>query len=291
MSGAIRRRTLLWSLLPWAASGAARAAPADASAALAALQARTGGRIGVYALDTASRAELAFNASERFAMCSTFKLLLAAAVLHQVDAKAIALEEAVPYGQADMVPHAPVTSAHLAEGRLSVETLCQAIVEVSDNPAANLLLRRIGGPAKLTRFVRGLGDTVTRLDRYELALNSNLPGDERDTTTPKAMVRTVEKLLTADVLSAASRERLISWLAASPTGLQRLRAGLPPGWKVGDKTGTGTRGAVNDVAIAWPPGRPPILVACYLSGSSWSTERLAEVHAEVGRLVAQAFTG
>ena len=143
--------------------------------------------------------------------------------------------------------------ANLERGRLPVERLCAAIVTVSDNSAANLLLARIGGPAGFTRFFRRCGDTVTRLDRMEPELNSNLPGDPRDTTTPGAMVGLMRGLLLGDVLAAPSRARLIGWMEGATTGLERLRAGLPSGWRVGDKTGNGANGAANDVAIAWPP--------------------------------------
>jgi beta-lactamase class A len=160
------------------------------------------------------------------------------------------------------------------------------VVEVSDNPAANLLLKMIDGPAGFTQFTRSLGDSVTRLDRYELALNSNLPGDPRDTTTPRAMVNSMEQVLTGPVLSATSRELLIGWLVNSPTGLKRLRAGLPATWRVGDKTGTGANGAVNNLAIAWPPERKPILIALYLSESTQSIDALSVAHAEIAKILA-----
>ena len=155
--------------------------------AVAAIQARIGGRVGAYMLDTQSRLELAFNAQERFAMCSTFKWLLAAAILQRVEAGALSLDERLPVRQQDMVPYAPITSAHIAEGSMTVRDLCAAAVTVSDNAAANILLAPLGGPAALTQFMRDVGDRVTRLDRKEVELNTNLPGDPRDTTTPAAM--------------------------------------------------------------------------------------------------------
>lgn len=253
-----------------------------------ALLARLGGRLGVYAIDTGSRAQLDLNGEERFAMCSTFKLLLAAAVLARVDAGALRLDHRVAFGAKDMVPYAPVTSARLAEGAMSVRDLCAAAMVLSDNPAANLLLPLVGGPSGLTRFLRDLGDPVTRLDRTEPELNTNLPGDLRDTTTPVAMARSMERLLAGPALTEPSRSQLIAWAVDSKTGRRRLRAGLPPGWEVGDKTGSGMNGAVNNVAIAWPPGRAPILVASFMSGSTLPGSRLDAAHAEVGRLVAQA---
>lgn len=168
---------------------------------------------------------------------------------------------------------------------MTVEELCAAAVELSDNPAANLLLAQIGGPAGLTRYLRSIGDEVTRLDRNELALNSNLRGDPRDTTTPYAMAHSVAGLVTGDVLSAAAREKLQSWLRASPTGARRIRAGIPRSWTAGDKTGTGANGAVNDVAVLWPPGRAPIVVAVYMSESSRPVAELEPLHAESAQAI------
>jgi beta-lactamase class A len=258
------------------------------AASVAAIRSRVGGRVGVYILDTRSQLELAFNAYERFAMCSTFKLLLAAAVLRQVDAGTLALDDKLPLRPEDMLAHAPVTSSHLAAGSMSVRDLCAAAVTVSDNPAANILLAATGGPAALTQFLRGIGDRVTRLDRTELELNSNLPGDPRDTTTPRAMARSMEQVLLADVLSTQSKLQLIAWLRQSTTGLARLRAGLPKEWKAGDKTGTGANGATNDVTIGWPPGRSAVIGAVYLSESTQPTRALEQAHAEIGGLVAEA---
>jgi beta-lactamase class A len=260
----------------------------DFAVSIAAIQARLGGRVGVYVLDTQSQLELAFNARERFAMCSTFKLLLAAAVLRRVDAGTLTLDHKLSLRPEDMVAHAPVTSLHLAEGSMSVRDLCSAIVTVSDNPAANVLLAATGGPSALTQFLRGIGDRMTRLDRTELELNTNLPGDPRDTTTPQAMAHSMEQVLLGDVLSTQSKLQLIAWLRQSTTGLARLRAGLPEEWKAGDKTGTGANGASNDVTIAWPPGRSAVIGAVYLSESSQSTRVLEQAHAEIGGLVAAA---
>jgi len=187
-----------------------------------------------------------------------------------------------------MVAHAPVTSLHLAEGSMSVRDLCSAIVTVSDNPAANVLLAATGGPSALTQFLRGIGDRMTRLDRTELELNTNLPGDPRDTTTPQAMAHSMEQVLLRDVLSTQSKLQLIAWLRQSTTGLARLRAGLPAEWKAGDKTGTGANGATNDVVIAWPPGRSAVIAAVYMSESQQAVSALDQAHAEIGGLFAAA---
>jgi beta-lactamase class A len=246
-------------------------------------------RLGVAALDTGSGRTLRFDAQSRYAMCSTFKLPLAAAILAEVESGRLRLADEIRFGEADLLAYAPVVRANLRRGRLTVERLCAAIVEVSDNSAANLLLGRIGGPAGLTAFIRRSGDRLTRLDRYEEELNSNLPGDPRDTTTPAAMLGLMRALLLGDALAAGSRARLAGWMEGATTGRRRLRAGLPPGWRAGDTTGNGANGAANDIAIAWPPERPPILIASYISGTELDDARRHAAHASVGRVVAAAF--
>jgi len=264
-------------------------APDRFTAALAALEARSGGRLGVAVLDTGSGRLLEHRGGERFPLCSTFKVVLAGAVLARVDAGREALARPVPYRRSDLLAYSPRTAARVAEGRMPVADLCAAAVVDSDNAAANLLLKALGGPTAVTTFVRSLGDAQTRLDRTEPALNSALPGDPRDTTTPSAMVKTLSALLLSDALTPASRQRLEGWMVACTTGQKRLRAGLPAAWIAGDKTGTGERGTVNDVAILRPPHRAPLLVAAYYTGSTAPFEDRNAVLAEVGRLVAAAF--
>ena len=246
------------------ARSASPQAAQDANGELARIEASVGGRVGVFALDTASGRTLAHRADERFAMCSTFKWPLAAAAFARVDRGEGTLEERVPFGAADLMEVAPVAKEHVGEGAMTIETMARAIVTVSDNTAANLLLSWVGGPGALTAFFRQLGDPVTRLDRNEPSLNSNDPGDPRDTTSPRAMVGLMKAVLLGSALKTASRERLLALLRACETGKRRLRAGLPADWVVGDKTGTGNF-AFNDVAIANPPGRAPILMAVYMS--------------------------
>jgi len=259
------------------------------SSRLAALEARIGGRLGVAMLDTGSGRRIDHRGNERFPLCSTFKVLLAGAILSRVDRGQERLDGAVPYGPADLLAHAPVARAHAAEGRLSMEELCAAAMVVSDNTAANLLLRTLGGPGAITAFARTLGDGETRLDRWEPELNEARPGDLRDTTTPRAMIGTLQGLLLGSALTPASRQRLEGWMVAATTGGNKLRAGLPAGWIAGDKTGTGEHGTMNDVALVRPPGRAPILVAAYLTDSRASSEERSAVLAEVGRLAAAEF--
>jgi beta-lactamase class A len=225
----------------------------------------------------------------RYAMASTFKLALAGAILAEVEQGRLALDQEIAFGRADLVPYAPVIEANLERGRLPVERLCAAIVEVSDNAAANLLLARVGGPAGLTAFIRRCGDGTTRLDRTEPTLNTNLPDDPRDTTTPLAMAGLMRALLLGGPLAPASRTRLSGWMQSATTGRARLRAGLPASWRAGDKTGNGANGAANDLAIASPPGGAPILIACYQSGGTADTAARDLVHQQVARAVAAAF--
>lgn len=275
-----------------AAGRAAAPAPAPAAARLAQIEAQLGGRIGVCAIDTGEGREIGYRVQESFALASTYKWLLAAAVLRRCE-DGLSLADTMYFTSSDLLPNSPVTEASIdpltGMGALSLGELCEAAVTVSDNCAANLLLTPMFGPEGLTGFLRATGDVHTRLDRRETELNANRPGDPRDTTVPHAMARSLRRMLTTnEVLSAASRERLIGWMEASRTGLNRLRAGLPEGWRAGDKTGTGANGAYNDVAIAMPAGRAPIVMACYMSGSPAPDADKAAAHAAIARIIVEA---
>ncbi|MEO6688389.1 MAG: class A beta-lactamase [Dokdonella sp.] len=258
----------------------------DMTARMQALEERHGGRLGVSIVDTESGHRVAYRGSERFLMCSTFKLLAVAAVLARVDRGAERLERRIVFGKEAILSYAPVTRLHVGAPGMTVAELCEAAIIVSDNTAANLLLESLGGPASVTAFVRGLGDSITRLDRIEPDLNVGSPGDVRDTTTPDAMLATLQKVLLGRVLNDASRERLLTWLRATTTGIDRLRAGMPAGWTGGDKTGSGSHAETNDVAIFFPPQRKPLLVTAYYAGSSADAATRASVLAEVGRITA-----
>lgn len=264
---------------------AAPASANDAKPKFAELERRNGGRLGVAAFDSASGRRIGHRSEERFPMCSTFKFLAAALVLARVDRGEERLDRRIVYSTQDLVTYSPITKDHAGPAGLSVAELCDATMTLSDNTAGNLLLASFGGPAGLTAYARSLGDQTTRLDRIETALNEGLPGDPRDTTSPIAMLGTMQRLLLGNALSAASRERLTGWLIANKTGDKRLRAGMP-GWKVGDKTGTGGNGSANDIAIVWPTGRAPLLVTVYYTGSTISDEARNDVIAEAGRIVA-----
>ncbi|KRV73768.1 class A beta-lactamase [Pseudomonas citronellolis] len=267
-------------------AGTARADGQSTLERLKRLERDSGGRLGVAVLDTGDGRRFGLREDERFPLCSTFKLLLAACILARVDRGEEQLARRIVYSQADLVEYSPASERHVGQPGMSVAELCEAAITLSDNGAANLLLASLGGPTGLTDWLRSTGDGVSRLDRNEPTLNQALPGDPRDTSTPRAMVATLQRLLLGDVLQAASRDQLNAWLAANKTGDKRIRAGLPTGWKVGDKTGTGERGTSNDVAILRPPGRAPILVAAYLTGSPVPAEKRDALLAEVGRLAA-----
>jgi beta-lactamase class A len=289
------RRSFLAALTVTALSLPARAAPSTeerlalANKRLDAIEVREGGRLGVFVRDTATGATIEHRADERFPMCSTFKLLAAAAALKRVDQGAERLDRKIAYGPSDLLEYAPIAKAHVAEGGMTVADLCAAAIDWSDNTAGNLVLESIGGPTGFTQFARSLGDNVTRLDRNEPTLNESLPGDPRDTTSPRAMAGTMQKVLVGDALSDASRSQLQTWLIGDKVGDKRLRAGLPPFWRVGDKTGTGDRGSTNAVAIIWPPGRAPLIATVYYTGSSASADARNAVHKEIGALIAETF--
>jgi beta-lactamase class A len=246
---------------------------------------RTGARIGVAALDTGSGKRLDYRSEERFPMCSTFKFLAAAAVLKRVDDGQEKLDRFVSYGAQDILEYASVTKAHLKDSGMTLGALCAAAIEQSDNTAGNLLLNVIAGPEGLTNFARTVGDQITRLDRKEPELNSAIPGDERDTTTPAAMRSDMQRLLLDDVLSEASRHQVEDWLQHNETGALMIRAAVPKSWSVGDKTGRGANGATNDIAIVRPPLHAAILVAVYSIGSTSSADDRAAAVAEVARVV------
>ncbi len=260
----------------------------DVADRIASIEARSGGRIGVAALDTGSSKRVEYRSTERFPMCSTFKLLAAAAILQRVDRKQERLDRFVPYGEKDILEYAPVAKQHLKDGGMRLAALCQAAIEQSDNTAGNLLLDAIGGPVGLTNFARSLGDQVTRLDRKEPQLNSAMTGDDRDTTTPASMQADLLRLLTGDALSQSSRQQLEDWLQGNTTGASMIRSGMPAIWKVGDKTGRCGNGATNDVAILRPPNRAPILVAIYTIGSSAPSNERDTVLAKVAKIVSES---
>ena len=246
----------------------ARAVSAPAAAGFAALEAESGGRLGVCLWHPASGARFGQRMDERFPMCSTFKFLLAAAVLERAGRGALSLDQRVPVRAADLLAHSPVTARHVGKD-LGVRDLCRATLTTSDNAAANLLLPLVGGPAGLTAFLRAQGDAVTLAARYEPDANRFAMDDPRDTTSPAAMAGNLQRFVLGDALALAGRRQLADWLIDNETGDARLRAGLPPGWRVGDKTGSNGRDTSNDIAVLWPRrGGTPWVLAAFLQGST-----------------------
>lgn len=256
-----------------------------ARARIAEVEKKNGGRLGVSIIDTQRNTRVEFRQNERFAMCSTFKFLAAACVLSRVDQGKESLDRRVIYKADDVMPNSPITKDHVADG-MTVAELCEAAVTVSDNTAANLLLASYGGPAGWTAYARSLGDKVSRLDRKEPELNNWRPGEVRDTATPAATAENLRKIVLGDALSSVSRDRITQWLVACKTGGKRLRAGLPSDWRVGDKTGTSRTDIANDIAVAWPPGRAPLIITCYFAGAPISGDQRNAAIAEVGEIAA-----
>jgi beta-lactamase class A len=288
-----RRDFAKLSLIPLigtAGVAAAEGGLGSLGAAFAKIESESGGRLGVAVLDAGSGALAGHRIDERFPMCSTFKALAAAAILVRVDAGKEQLSRHIRVEPKDILAYAPVTKQHVGQD-MSVAELCDAAVTLSDNTAANLLLASMGGPSSITELARSLGDELTRLDRIEVELNEATPGDPRDTTTPAAMARNLKALTLGTVLSAASRDQLIAWLVGCKTGDAKIRAGLPKGWRVGDKTGSGGHGSSNDVAVIWPQNRAPVIVASYLTETTGTDDERNAAHAAVGRAVAAAIAG
>ncbi len=266
------------------AEGARPALQARILARLQTLEAEARGRLGVHILDTADGASYGYRADERFQTLSSFKFLASALVLHRVDRGLESLDRRIPITPADIITWSPVTEKHVGGTGMSLAALCEATITTSDNAAANLILDSYGGPAALTAYLRTLGDSVTRIDRREPELNVKHPDEPMDTTTPRARVMNLHKLVLGDALSAASRALLTKWLEGNTTGGKRLRAGLPDTWRVGEKTGTFQSDA-NDSGVVWPPNRAPLIVSAYLADSAEDSAARDATLAEVGRVV------
>ena len=248
------------------------------------LEQEVGGRIGVVLQHTGSDWAIETRADERFPMASTFKALLCGAVLARVDRGEERLGEVVAYSKAELVSYSPVTKKHVAEG-MRVGELCEATVTMSDNTAANLLLKRVDGPKGLTRFLRGLGDRVTRLDRREPEMNEAKPGDARDTTSPRAVVQTLDRLLFEEVLQPSSRAQLQQWMVDDKVADALIRKHLPSDWRIADKSGAGHNGSRGIIAAIWPETGEPYLAAVYMTGSDADFKKRNAVIAEIGKAI------
>ena len=298
--GVIQNRRLFVKSLGTFTASALIAAPAAAQAQTTApdaltrtiedVEKRLGARMGVAIFDTESSNRWQHRADERFPMCSTFKALAAAAVLALVDQGREDLNRRIFLGSSDLVTYSPVTKDRLGGDGMTIGELCEAAITTSDNTAGNMMLRAIGGPEGFTAFVRSMGDTVTRLDRWETDLNEAAPGDVRDTTTPAAMIKTLQALTLGNVLSATSRDHLIQWLVGNKVGDAKIRAGLPKNWRVADKTGGGSFGTNNDIAVIWPPVRKPVLVSIFTTETNASFDDRNAGMAEIARSLVLTLT-
>ncbi|MFF0446759.1 class A beta-lactamase [Streptomyces sp. NPDC004609] len=249
-----------------------------------ALERKFDARLGVYAVDTGTGREVAYNDRERFPHLSTFKALAAGAVLEKYTLGG--MDKVITYSREDLVPHSPVTEKHVGTG-MSLRALCDATVRYSDNAAVNLLLEELGGPRALDAALEKLGDDTTRMERTEPELSRWTPGDTRDTSTPRALAGDLRAYVLGDVLGKAERAQLTTWLRTNTTGDEVIRAGVPKGWVVGDKTGTGSNyGARNDIAVVWPPGSAPIVMAILTNRSGEDDDYDNKLIAEAASVVA-----
>ena len=280
------RRQLIAALPVLTAAPALAAADRFAALrrAIAQIERSAGGPIGIALIDTHTGEGFNHLANNRFPLCSTFKLLLAARLLHGADRQEWTMSERLPVSKADMLFNAPFTQKRIG-GSASLLELAEAMAVLSDNPAANIAIARIGGPAALTSWLRAIGDQVTRLDRVEPDMNNETPRDPRDTTTPAAMLATCRRLVEGRILSPAARAQLFAWMAASRTADTMIRAALPPGWKEANKTGAGSWQARNIVSVITPPGRKPIWLAAYLFAAKSELEERNRQFVPLGRAI------
>lgn len=288
----VRRHLLL-------ASGAAMlcpapllfAAPATSLAAahtqLAALEQAAGGRLGVAAWRQGSELRVAYRADERFPLASTFKAMLAGAVLARSVSQPGLLDQHVRYEKKELVTYSPITEKHLADG-MSVADLCAATLQYSDNSAANFLMTLLGGPQAVTAFARSIGNTVFQLERWETELNSAIPGEVRDTASPASMAHSLQQLLLGNSLPAPQRQQLDAWMRGNTTGDKRIRAGVPAGWQVADKTGSGAYGSVNDIGVAYPPSGAPLVIAVYYTREQKKADTNQDIITAATRIVTAA---
>nr|WP_233410751.1 class A beta-lactamase [Rugamonas sp. CCM 8940] len=287
-----QRRSLLLAAASLPIIGACSAwGPKDlgntAELRLAALESAWGGRLGVFAIDTANERSVNFRAAERFAFCSTVKVMLAAAVLERSKQAPQLLQQRIKYAKSDLVDYSPITEDHVDDG-MTVADLCAAGIQYSDNTAANLLIKLLGGIAAVNGYARSIGDQEFRLDRLETELNTAIPGDPRDTTTPAAMGRSLRRVAVGEALSAPLRTQLQDWMRGNTTGDARIRAGVPAGWQVGDKTGTGHYASANDIGVIWPPQRAPIVLAIYTAQADKDAKANNDIIASATRIVVES---
>jgi beta-lactamase class A len=283
MTFSAQRRSLILAAMSAPLAGCALATPRDDgfAAAMGKIESASGGRLGVATFDLGRKIQLSYRGNERFPMCSTFKVLASSSILAREPGL---VAKRIFYTKEDLVTYSPITEKHVADGMTNAE-LCAAAIQYSDNTAANLLLKQIGGPAGLTAYARTLGDEVFRLDRWETELNSAIPGDLRDTTSAVAMMRTLQKLALGDALPAPQRKMLVDWMLGNTTGDTRIRAGVPANWKVADKTGSGSYGTTNTIGVVWTPDGAPIVIAVFFTQATKEANTRSDVVADATRAI------
>ena len=262
-----------------------------ANSELAKLEASANGRLGVAAINTGNGMRVQYRADERFPFCSTFKTTVAATILKKSATDKDLLGKRIRYNKDELVKsgYAPITQKHITDG-MTIAELCAATLQYSDNAAANFLMKELGGPAAVTAYARSIGDHTFRLDRWEPELNSAIPGDERDTTTPAAMEKSLQQLMLGDALAVAQREQLVAWLKGNTTGGKRMLAGVPQDWIVGDKTGTGSYGTTNDAGVLWPANGAPIVAVVYFTQNDKDAAPRDDVIAAATRIFVSALS-
>lgn len=235
-------------------------------AKLAKLEAQYNGRLGVVAINTANNAQIQYRADERFPFCSTSKVMTVVAILKQSERQTNLLQKSIKYSQQDVDKsgNAPISKNHLLKV-MSVNDLCQAAIDYSDNTAMNLLIKTLGGPQAVTSYARSIQDNKFSLNRWEPELNTAIPGDNRDTTTPYAMGNSLKQLVLGNALESDQQQQLVTWMKNNTTGNLRIRAGISKDWAVADKTGTGAYGTTNDIGVVWPTGCAPIILVIYFT--------------------------
>lgn len=298
MTMSINRRTLLLAggasflLGGCAVAEARRGNAAMITQKLAELERQSGGRLGLMAIAHAGGrpGRLGYRESERFPFCSTFKIMLGAAMLHRSVTETDLLQRRVRVLKADLVTYSPVTGKIAgADAGMPISELCKAAMQYSDNTAANLLIRELGGIGAVNEFARGIGDTDFRLDRLETALNSALPGDERDTTTPLMMAQTLQKLTLGEALPPAQRATMVEWMRGNTTGGARIRAAMPSHWLIGDRTGGGDYGTTNTIGVIWPDNASPVVLTIYFTQKTKEAATRGDVIVSAARIIREHF--
>ncbi|MBE7148907.1 class A beta-lactamase [Bacillus mycoides] len=215
-------------------------------------------KLGIYALDTGTNQTVAYHSDDRFAFASTSKSLAVGALLRKNSLEA--LDQRITYTHEDLSNYNPITEKHVDTG-MTLKELADASVRYSDSTAHNLILKQLGGPSEFEKILREMGDTVTTSERFEPELNEVHPGETHDTSTPEAIAKTLQSFTLGTALPIEKRELLVDWMKRNTTGDKLIRAGVPKGWEVADKTGAGSYGTRNDIAIIWPPNKKPIVLA------------------------------